>query len=377
MPPNFTATFKKAVKIPRSFLKYINSFTGLVIVPVLLVVLYVGLIASNRYVSESRVTVRQGGSSQDATSLAVNILSGASGSLGDNLHLKDYILSMDMLKYLDSTIGLRKAYEQGGDFLSRLWPWDSQEAFYRYYLKRIEVVNDEKTGVLVIRTQGFEPEFALRMNNAIMHQSEKFINDTSHRIAEEQLRFISGELARANEDLLVAKQKVLSFQNRYSVLDPVEQAKAMSAFVLQLESEIGREEAELRHLRSFLAEDATQVVTLRSKTSAMKQQLAEEKRKISGGQSGKLNTISSQFMLLQFQTEFALDKYKATLSAFEKTRIEASRKVKNLVVISSPHKQEEAEYPRRQYIIITVLVGLFIFYGVTRLIIATIEDHKD
>jgi capsular polysaccharide transport system permease protein len=377
MPPIITATFKKAIKIPGAILTYANSFTGMVVVPMALVVLYVGLIASDRYVSESRVTVRQGGGSQDVTSLASIISGGSSGSREESLLLKDYILSLDMLKYLDANIGLRKVYQHGGDYLSRLWPWASQEAFYRYYLKRIEVTNDNATGALLIRTQGFEPEFARRMNTAIMYQCEKFINDSSHQIADEQLRFISGELARANENLLAAKQKVLAFQNRNNVLDPIEKAKAMSTFVMQLEAELGRQEGELKNLRTFLAENSSQVVTLRNKLTALKQQLQEEKRKISGDQAGKLNTISSQFMLLQFQAEFALDKYKATLAAYEKTRVEASRKVKNLVVISSPHQQEEAEYPRRLYIILTALVGLLILFGVTRLLIATIEDHKD
>lgn len=378
MPPITTTAFKKAIKIPAAYLRYANSFTGMVVVPMALIVLYAGLIASDRYVSESRVTVREGTGSRDVTSLAVSIISGgSSSSREENLLLKDYILSLDMLKYLDANIGLRKAYQQGGDYLSRLWPWASQEAFYRYYLKRIEVTSDNTTGALLIRTQGFEPEFARRMNAAIMYQCEKFINDSSHRIADDQLRFISGELARANEDLLAAKQKVLAFQNRHNVLDPIEQAKAMSTFILQLEAEMGRQEGELKNLRTFLAEDSSQVVALRNKLGALKQQIQEEKRKIAGDQAGKLNTISSQFMLLQFQTEFALDKYKATLAAYEKTRVEASRKVKNLVVISSPHQQEEAEYPRRLYIILTALVSLLILYGIIRLTIATIEDHKE
>jgi capsular polysaccharide transport system permease protein len=349
----------------------------MVAVPIALIVIYMTLIASDRYVSESRVTVRQSGGAPDVTSLASIISGGNAASHEDNLLLKDYILSLDMLKYLDANIGLRKAYQQGGDLLSHLQPWASQEDFYKYYLKRIEVTIDNTSGALLIRTQGFDPEFARRMNAAITYQSENFINDTSHRIADEQLRFISGELAHANENLLAAKQKVLAFQNRNNVLDPIENAKAMSTFVLQLEAELGRQEAELKNLRTFLTEDSSQITAFRNKLNALKQQIQEEKRKMSGDQAGKLNSISSQFMLLQFQAEFAIDKYKATLAAYEKTRIEASRKVKNLVVINSPHVQEKAEYPRRLYIIITALFGVLILYGVTRLLIATIEDHKD
>lgn len=378
MPLSITTKINRLRTIPDALMHHGRSFTIMVLIPFTLVLLYYGLIASDRYVSESRVTVKQTGGNQDVTSIAATLLTGSSsGSREDNLLLKDYIQSLDMLNYLDQALELRKAYQQQGDYLSRLLPWASQEDFYKHYLKRLEVRYDDLSGVLVIRTQGFQADFARRMNAAIMHQSEKFINDTSHKIADEQLRFISGELSKANDELLAARQKLLNFQNRHNVLDPAEKAKALSAFVIQLESELGRQEAELKHLRTFLAETSTQVVSLRDKIAALRQQLQEEKQKIAGEQAGKLNTISSQYLLLQFQAEFALDKYKAALAAYEKTRVEASRKVKNLVIISSPHQQQEAEYPRRLYVVFSILFALLVLYGISRLIIATIEDHKD
>lgn len=373
-----TANVNKLKQLPETLLNCGKSFRLLVLLPFGLILLYIGLIASDRYVSESRITVKQSGGSNDVTSIAATLISGANAnSREDNLLLRDYIRSLDMLLYLDNAIGLKKAYQQQGDIFSRLWPWASQEGFYKHYLKRIDVNYDDMTGTLVIRTQGYQADFARRMNAAIMHQSEKFINDSSHKIAEEQLRFIAGELKQANDELLAARQKLLNFQNRHNVLDPVEKAKALSVFALQFEAEISRQEAELKHLRTFLAENSAQVVTLRDRLQTMKQQLAEEKQKIAGGQADKLNTVSSQYLLLQFQVDFALDKYKAALAAYEKTRVEAYRKVKNLVVISAPHQQQDAEYPRRSYILFTALVGLLIMYGISRLLIATIEDHKE
>lgn len=355
-----------------------KSFLLMVIIPFVLIAIYYGVFASARYVSEAKITVRRSGGSQNISSLAAGILAGGgSSSREDNLYLREYILSLDMLKHLDTSLALRQAYQGRGDYFSKLLPWASQEGFLDYYRKHVSVNFDTVSGVLTVRTESFDSEFACWMNMEIMRRCEKFINESSHRIANEQLGFISSELSRANEELQVARQKVLGFQNRHNVLDPVAQAKALSSFVLQVEAEVGRQEAELRHMRSYLAEDSTQVAAFREKLNALKEQLKEEKRKIAGGQSGKLNNISSEFMLLKFQAEFALDKYKATLAAYEKERVEALRKVKNLVVISSPHPQEEAEYPRRLYSIMTALVGLLMLYGVTKLIIATIEDHKD
>lgn len=379
MPQNITAIFKNVHSLTLGFLSSAISFTGIVVIPMLLVLSYYTFIASDRYVSESQVTVKQSGSSApDFNSLFASVSGGGMlGSKEDNLQLKSYILSLDMLNYLDANIGLRSAYQQHGDFLSRLSENASQEEFHKHYLKRIEVYNDDVTGSLVIRTQAFDPKFSQQINMAIMNQCERFINDSSHRIADEQLRFISGELARDNEALQAAKQELLAFQNRHNVLDPVEQARAASMFVLEMEAEQGRLEGELKNQRTFLAEDSFQINSLRNKLSALKEQIQEEKSKISGKEAGKLNSMSSQFMMLKFQAEFAIDKYKAALAAYEKTRVEALRKVKNLVVISSPHLQEKAEYPRRFYNSLTALLAFLTLYGIIRLFIATIEDHKD
>lgn len=372
-----TSTVKsKILKIAGNKLHLLKSFSFVVLVPFLLISLYYGAIASKRYVSEAKLTIRQNGASQETGSI-VNMLRGGGSSREDNQHLREYVLSLDMLEYLEKAVGLRQAYQQQGDYLSRLWPWASQEEVLNYYRKRVQLVYDDTIGILTLRTQGFDPVFARRLNAAILHQCEKFINDTSHHIAEEQLRFISGELSRAGEDLQNARQKLLLFQNRHNLLDPVEKAKALSAFVQQIETDLGRQQAELKNLLSFLSDEAPQVIALRSRILAQNQQLQEEKLKLSGGNANKLNAVSNQFQLLQFQVEFAQDKYKAALSAYEKTRIDTSRKVKNLVIVSSPHVQEEAEYPRRLYIIITSLIALSALYGLFRLLIATIEDHRE
>jgi capsular polysaccharide transport system permease protein len=75
--------------------------------------------------------------------------------------------------------------------------------------------------------------------------------------------------------------------------------------------------------------------------------------------------------------EFATDLYRSSLAALEGARVEASRKLKHLIVIESPSLPEEALYPRRLYSMTTLLVFLVLLYGIGRLTAATIKDHKD
>ena len=77
------------------------------------------------------------------------------------------------------------------------------------------------------------------------------------------------------------------------------------------------------------------------------------------------------------KAEFALDAYKVALVAIESARMEATRKLTSLIVIEPATLPETAEYPRRMYNLITLLVGCLLLYAVVRLVIATIREHQD
>ena len=360
-------------------LKQQKSLIYLVLLPLILTTLYFGLMASDRYVSEAKLTIRQSSSGGGGTGImAIDALMGSSsGSREDSLHLREYILSLDMLKYLDQSIGLRASYEEGGDFFSTLRSAASQEKYLEYYRKHVEVILDDATGILIVRTQGFNPAYALRMNEAILTQAEIFINEKSHKIAKEQLAFINTELERAQDELTKAKEAQLNFQNRNQMLDPIDQAKAMSGIVMQLEGEKTKFEAQLKQLQSYLSDSAPQLLALRSQVDAVSRQINEERAKLSGGSSSRLNDKAAQYALLEFQTQFALDKYKAALSAYEKMRLEATKKLKHLVTISNPYMQEDAEYPHRLYVIATTAFVLLVVFGLFQLLYATIQDHRE
>ena len=363
----------------RKLIKQHKSLLVLVFLPLTLTILYFGLVVSDRYVSEAKLTIKQANSGGGGTGvLAIDALMGtSSGSREDNLHLREYILSLDMLKYLDQTIALRSSYEKDGDFFSTLSKNASQEEFLKYYRQHLEVIFEDATGILTIRTQGFNPAYALRMNEVILSQAEIYINEKSHKVAREELAFINSELERAQGELSKAKEAQLNFQNRNQMLDPINQAKAMSGIVMQLEGEKTKLEAELKQLRSYLAESAPQLLAVRSQIDAVARQINEERAKLSGSSASRLNDKAAQYALLEFESQFALDKYKAALSAYEKMRLESTKKLKHLVIITNPYTQEDAEYPHRLYIIATTAFVLLVGFGLFQLLYATIQDHRE
>ena len=357
-----------------------NLKLALVAVPVAVAGLYYAVFAADRYVSESVVTVRQSNPTANPLPGAALVLAGLTpGSREDTLYLREYVHSLGLLKRLDQRLKLREHYESEKlDPVSRLWGGTSQEWFLAYYRSRVEVLMDDISGLLTLRVQGFDPQFAEALNKAVLEESERFVNELSHRMAREQQQFAETELARAADKLQQAKAKVLAFQTEHKLLDPLAQAQATGSLTAELQGALSRQEAELRNALTYLQEDSYQVRALRSQVDALRQQLDAERLRATSGKNGeRLNALAAQFHDLRLQAGFAEDAYKLALSAVENARIDASRKLKSLVVIEPPAKPEIAEYPRRLYNLATLLIVCGLLYGVTRLIVATIRDHQD
>jgi len=362
-----------------TWLKNRASFLGMVILPMSVAIVYYTFIAADRYVSETVVTVKQADSSLPSAAGGLAMLAGVSpSSREDVLYLREYIHSWDMLKTLDEKLAVRKAYEvQTRDPFYRLYSWMGQEWYLEYFRNRVEVVFDDMTGLLRIRVEGFTPAQAQAINSAILSESERFVNELSHKMSREQMTFADEELKKAKERYSKAKAALLTFQNIHGVFDPMAQAQAKASVSEELEATITKKEAELGAMLSYLQESAPQIIALRAEISALKIQTSKEKSRVVSNSNGeKLNDLAARYQDLVIEAGFAEDAYKVALAAVEKTRIEASQKIKQLAVIQSPILPEIAEYPKRLYNLITLFIGLLLLSGIIRLVKTTIEDHK-
>jgi capsular polysaccharide transport system permease protein len=359
-----------------------NLRLGVIAVPWLLVALYLGVFAGDRYVSESVVVVRQEGAAM-AIPGGVDALSAMFGSSmasrEDQFMLQAHILSMDMLRQVDEKLDLRRAYSSPRlDFIFRLDEDATQEQFLDYYRKRVEVEVDDGSGLLTIRTQGFTPEIAKAVNQEVVAISERFINESSHRLARDQMSFAESELKSARARLDDVRDRVLTFQEEHDMLDPTAQAAANTGLTTELQAMQARYEAELKGLQGYLNDHAPQVQAMQAQVAGIRQQLqAESRRGVTNENGVSLNVLAGRFQQLLAELEFVSDAYRGALTALETARIESTRKLKSLVLVESPALPESAEYPRRIYSLLALLMGLTLLYGIGRLIVATIEDHQE
>lgn len=348
-------------------------------VPMVVATLYLGLIAADRYVTESKIIVKHISGSESAEKDINTVLTGGySIARDDVLYLKEYIFSLDMLQRLEQSLNMREAFRQAGlDMLYRLSPDVSQEEFLDYYRKRVEVIYDDATAMLTVRTEGFTPEFSQQLNQAILSESEAFINRISHQMAQEQMNFASQEVDRNRSQLNNARDNLLAFQNTHGILDPTAHVEAAGRVIAEMEAQRTQLEAELRQLRTYLNENTAQITAKKNLIAALEAQIAKERSKLAAPDGDKMNTMAAQYQEAKATVEFNVDLYKLSLNALEETRTEAVRKLKNLVIIAAPQLPQDAERPRKLVILATLFIITLFIYGSVNLGWAIIKEHRE
>ena len=351
---------------------------ALIALPMALGIIYYTLIAADRYVSESIVAVN----AATVAPLSGGVtLGGGSGLLSwqDTLYLIDYVHTDNVLRELDAKLKLRTHYEQPRiDFLFRAWSSFTHERFHQYFQDRVELEFNDLSGLLTIRTQGFDSKTATAVNQTLLESSERFVNNFSQRVAREQMAFSQTQADIAQARLQGAKAKVVQFQTTNKILDPNAQSVAANALTSELLATIARLEADLKNRLSFMQADAPAVQTVRDQIAANRAQLDVERTRTTSSESGdRLGTLSVQYQALQLEALFAEDAYKSATAALDTARVDAAKKLKSLVIVATPSTPESAEYPRRIYNLLTLLAACIIIYSVIRLIVATIQEHQD
>jgi capsular polysaccharide transport system permease protein len=343
--------------------------------------LYWGVLAAKRYVSESHIVVES--LQAPAPTFDLSSVLGGSAQSKDILLLRDYLLSVDMLRALEEKLKLRAHYSDSYDVLSRMirenvsWEW-----FHSHYLGRVEAQYDEYTGLLTVKAQAYTPEMAHAIGRALVEEGERFMNELAHRLAREQVAFAEREVAATAKRYGTARQTLLAFQNKNGLVSPTATLESLSAVAARLEGELSALQARRRALESYLTSSAPEMVQINSQVRAVEQQLAAERARLaspngSGSASRALNRVAEEYDRLVLDATFQQDVYRTALVALERARVDASRMLKKVSVIQSPTKPEYSLEPARLYTITIFLIAAIVIAGILHVMLDIIREHRD
>ncbi|MDI4637440.1 MULTISPECIES: chain-length determining protein [Halomonadaceae] len=333
--------------------------------------------AQDRYVSRATVVLE----SPQVASPDINfasLLGAGGGGSHDLLLLREYLLSVDMLKRVEEELDFRGHYSQNGDIFARLRnPEAPIEDLHKYFLRRVDVEMDEYAGVLNIRVEAFTPEFAHQFVSLLLQAGEDHMNSMGHRLAQEQVRFLKGQVENLKDRFDETRAELLSFQNEHGLVSPTSTVESLNQVVATLEGELARLQAQRNALSSFQSEQSSEMRRVQSEITALREQIEKQRDRLAQTAGNSLNSISAEYQTLELQAQFAQKTYSSALAALENTRLEAARQLKQVSVLQSPLLPEYPTEPRRLYnssVFALITIFLTFIFGMMLMII---KDHRD
>jgi capsular polysaccharide transport system permease protein len=253
---------------------------------------YWWLIASDRYVSEARVLLQQTDQLSGLGAGLGGIVSGGGGpNRGDQLLLREYLLSVDMLKKLDASFDLRAHYsDRKKDLISRMWFQDPpMERFYHYWLSRVDVTYDDYSGVLNVSAQAYDPKTAHDIVNMMIKDGESHMNKIAHELAQVQVQFLASQVSLAHDRLLGASHSLIEFQNRQGLVSPKGTMESLSVLISKLEAQRTEIQTQLDSLPDSLNPDHPTILMLKKGLKSLQQQIDKKEAELTSPARKTLN----------------------------------------------------------------------------------------
>jgi capsular polysaccharide transport system permease protein len=372
-----------AVPLKSRLKRFLKSYRALfllsVALPTLLAGGYYGLVASDRYISESRFVVRN---PQRATPSGLGALlqgTAFSRSQDDTYSVHDYIKSRDALRELDTSLKVRAAYEAPQiDFVNRFPGLDgdaSFEAFHRHYQAHVQIEYDTVSSISVLRVRAYTAEQAQKINDLLLQMGERLVNNLNTRSRQDLIQVAEQEVRAAEAKVRTAAAALSGFRAGNSVYDPDKQSALQLQSVGQLQAEYLAAQSQLAQMRQ-LSPGNPQVAVLAANAERLRKAIETETAKVLGSGSS-LASKSPNYDRLLLEKTFADRQLGGALTALDTARNDAARKQLYLERLVQPNLPDVAVEPRRIRATFTVFVVGLLVWGVISLLVASIREHAD
>ncbi len=355
------------------------TFALTVLLPTVCAAVYFGLVASDRYISESQFVVRN--PQRQIPSGLGALLQGTvfARSQDDTYSVHGFIRSRDALRELDQKLHVRQAFSRKDIDVFNRFPIldfdDSFEALHRYYQDRVVIEYDSASSISVLRVAAFTAHDARDINDMLLQMGERLVNNLNTRSREDLIHVAEQEVRQAKEQVAGAAAALSAFRNDRHVLDPDKQGVMQLEGVGKLQEELVRAEAQLAQVQR-LSPANPQIPSLESRVQILRRSIAGERAKVVGVE-GSLSTQMPTYEQLVLQKGFADRQLAAALGSLENARNEAHRKQLYLERLVQPNLPDVAIEPRRIRGVLTVLAFSLVLWGVVSMVLAGVREHTD
>lgn len=350
-----------------------------VTLPVLVSVLYYGIIASDVYVSEASFVVRSPDKSS-SSSLGFLLKSAGFSNSGDSAFAaEDYVKSRDALRAINADQLVAKAYTRPHvSFLERFDPFGSRNSFedlFDYYNDRVLVAQDSATGITKLTVKAYRPEDAFAINQRLLLKAEAVINQLNDRGREDMINLAKIEVDGAKKRATNAALALAAYRNNSGVVDPEQQAQAQLQMVSKLQDTLIATNNQLFQLRAFVPGNA-QIPVLEAKAKSLSSDIARETGRLAGN-NHSLAASAVEYQRLSLEDQFAQKELTTAMASLADSQNEARRKQAYVETIVVPNKPDKALEPRRLRGMLTTLILGLVAWAIFGMLLSGIREHQD
>ena len=341
---------------------------------------YCFVIGRDRYTSVSEFVIQQAAPLETSSA---SVLAGAAAapqvltSLVDGQYLQVYLASAEVKNRLfPNLVSLEKGYKQSfPDVFSGLSSGSSSPQQLSFYRKQIQISPQPLSGSVIIRTVGYGPEQAFSLNQSLILQSRRFVNEVNQSISADQNIFAQKEVKLAEKNLKEATRRLEIFQDRFGQLNVASEQAATTSFISELESrlvDLKVEEATLR--RQYRDPNAPEVSFVADQARELEKQITKERQKSVSENGGDLNSLAIQESSLLSNVEFATESLKSARLAADNSRRESQRQLKFIVMLSQPQRPVAPDQNWRWQSFLGSIGIIVVAWGVGGFILAAMKE---
>jgi capsular polysaccharide transport system permease protein len=367
-----------------------------VVLPLLLAIVYYGLIASKQYQTEFHFVVRQplseasvlqnaSVSNQSVTENMSAIVGknattgeGAADSL-DNYMVADYITSPQAARDLDQRVNLRTMFSRGEiDTVARFNPKGSTEQLEAYWRKMARATYDPATGLGVVTVRAFSAADAYAISTALVDLSNGVVNSAGKRSRADSVHFAELQLDQSLSRLTEVRSRLAALRRDHGVIDPTKSAVPENINLSdRLRNDLTEQETRLSYLSSQLADSkAPQILAVRAQIAADQTKLRAVDAEVGRTESNTaLASVVGEFEQLDDERQSAEQAYLAAIAQHQQAvSAEGAQRIYVSTYVA-PALPTSSTYPKRLFSIGLVLLGSIMVWVVGLMVAKSVMEH--
>lgn len=352
-------------------------FALIFFLPTLAATLHYGLIASDRYISESKFIVRGVNGNQVGGLSVILRTFGISRSNDDSYAIESFVTSREALQKLNENFDIAAMYRRPeSDFLTgyySVFTTESFEGLYAYYQNQVELVRDLESGITTLKVSAFRAEDAKSIADALLRLGEQRVNEMNERNRQDTLRLSQATLQDVEGKLLKAQLDVTHFRNAELIVDAKKTASGNVELLTAILIQLADEEVNLRQMVENSPSNPA-IAAQTAKVDALKKQAALEQAKIAGPDEAIAGKLGKYEQLLLYR-KLAESAYEAATQSMDRAREEARRKQIYLEPIVAANLPDKSLEPRRIRSIFTIALLTFSSFVMIYLLVSGSREH--